>query len=85
MSNETAPERIWACPHDWVESEPSWESGNWNKASDGMSNEAKYLRADGETVQAMVEALALAVSCAGPGDFWVSEARAALAAFKEGK
>jgi hypothetical protein len=37
----SAPERIWVCPDD-----ETWQAGNWDLASDGMENEAEYIRAD---------------------------------------
>ena len=59
----SAPERIWVCPDD-----ETWQAGNWDLASDGMENEAEYIRADVAQAQrekAVKRALLVAASFVG--------------------
>jgi hypothetical protein len=59
----SAPERIWVCPDD-----ETWQAGNWDLASDGMENEAEYIRAavaKAQREEAVKRALLVAASFVG--------------------
>ena len=63
----SAPERIWVCPDD-----ETWQAGNWDLASDGMENEAEYIRAKAQREEAVARAAlewAVTVARAHKGQF----------------
>ena len=41
-----APERVWLCPDD-----EEWITGSWDRAPDGLPNEATYIHEDAHRAQ----------------------------------